>query len=152
MVGNRAFSSQNLGHVIVLYLSQRFFVILVASAHQIVKVINQRENLSVHLHKLDQSHAFTSKLLLEVHIENLCKSCQYNIYLSLLKNFETLLIFKLEVSLISQEHAWKSYKVHQHGYHKHDWVDEDCEHQSEKVLALVSFSLVVEHNIDGIHD
>lgn len=50
-IRNRALSSQNLGHVVVLYVSQSFFRVLGSSAEKLVQVIDNAENPGVHLHK-----------------------------------------------------------------------------------------------------
>tara|TARA_B110000285_G_scaffold222566_1_gene276910 strand:+ start:425 stop:583 length:159 start_codon:yes stop_codon:yes gene_type:complete len=52
-----------------------------------MEILNQRENSSVHDHQFDQGHTFTTKLLLEVNIENLGKSRKDNINLDSTENF-----------------------------------------------------------------
>jgi hypothetical protein len=45
-----AFSCKNLGHVIILHISESFSVVLSSSAAKVMEILNQRENSSVHLH------------------------------------------------------------------------------------------------------
>jgi len=52
-IWDRALSSQNLSHVIILNVAESLFVIFITSADKIMKIVDQREYTSVHVHKLN---------------------------------------------------------------------------------------------------
>lgn len=100
-VWNRALSCKNFCHVVILHIGKCFSVVFGSSAAQVMEILDQRENLSVHLHQLNEGHTFTSELLLEVHVEDLGKSCKDNINLRLVKDLQRILVLELKVSLIN---------------------------------------------------
>jgi len=81
-----ALSGEDLCHVVVLYVRERFFVIFISSADKIMQIINQREDTSVHLHQLDQSHVSILEILPVLAIENLFKRCHDNYNLGITKS------------------------------------------------------------------
>ena len=85
-VRNRALSGQDLGHVVILDVRERFLVIFVASAHKIMHVIDNVEDLSVHFHEFDQSHVLSFESLEVTVVENLDESNHDNMNLSVIKS------------------------------------------------------------------
>lgn len=59
LIWDSALSGQDLGHVIILYVGKSLLVIFVSSTCEIMQVINNGENFSVHHHKLNQSHVLS---------------------------------------------------------------------------------------------
>jgi hypothetical protein len=49
-------SCQDLGHIVVLNVAESLLVIFATSASEIMKIVDQREDASVHIHKFNQGH------------------------------------------------------------------------------------------------
>lgn len=60
-------------------IGKSLFIILSSSAAKIVQVVDKGEDSSVLNHEFDQSHTLSSKVLLEVHVEDLCECSHDNI-------------------------------------------------------------------------
>jgi hypothetical protein len=71
-----------------------------------MKILDQGENSSVHLHELDKGHTFATELGLEVDVENLREGRKDNINLHLRKNLQACLILELKAPFIHQQQAW----------------------------------------------
>ena len=121
-VWNWALTCKNLGHIVILNVSEGFFVVFGSSAAQVMEILDQGENSSVHLHQIDKGHAFATELGLEVDIENLGEGRKDNINLLLRKNLQTGLILKLKAPLINQQQAWQTKQVYYQAYHQNDWA------------------------------
>ena len=55
-VWDGALSCQDLGHIVVLDIAESLLVIFATSAGEIMKIVDQREDTSMHIHKFNQSH------------------------------------------------------------------------------------------------
>jgi hypothetical protein len=86
-IWNGTLSGQNLGHVVILHIAQGFFVIFVSSAGQVMQIVDQGENPSVHLHKLNQGHEGTLELLIPgLAVEDFNKGFHDNLNLNVCKS------------------------------------------------------------------
>ena len=114
LIWNRALTSKSLRHVVVLNVCQCLLRVFVSSTHQIVHVVDNREDASVHHHQVDKSCEFASKHLVEVYVENLNEGRQYNCCLGCGQFFQVSLVFELKASAVFQQEGWKTNEVDHH--------------------------------------
>lgn len=86
-------------------------MVFVSSANQVMQVINQSKDDSMHSHQFNQGSSFASEQLLKVNIEDLDESLEHNLGLLRSQGFQTLLVFVLEV-LVTLEHVvWQTQEI-----------------------------------------
>lgn len=101
-----ALVGENLGHVIVLHVAQCLLIVLGASADQIVKIVSDLEDLSVHHHQLNQSHVLAFVILPVLTIEDLSESNHDHLDLEIVQSVLRKLVFAFEVLRVLQQHIW----------------------------------------------
>lgn len=84
-------------------VGKSLFIVLGSSAAQIMQVVDEREDPSMLLHEFDQCHALSSKVLLEVHIEDLGECGHDDVDLGIIENLKGGLVLELEMSLIFKQ-------------------------------------------------
>lgn len=88
-------------------------MVLVSSTDEIMQVVNQSKDDSVHLHQFDKGSSFSGKELVKVHVENLCKCGQHNSCLVISKSLKILLVLVLEIFVGLEQEVWKTQEVNQ---------------------------------------
>ena len=126
-VRNRALTCKSFGHIVILNVSKSFDIVLGSFAAQVVRVLNQREDSSVHLHELDERHTFSCELFHEIQVENLGECGKDDINLLIIKNLQGSLILELKVSLVNQKQAWKAEQINDKRNKKNNRAEHNCE-------------------------
>jgi len=126
-----------------LDIAQGFLVILVTSTGKVMKIIDQRENNSMHLHQFDQSHesafeGITPCLTIEDFHEGIHNNRNLGIGQSILRK----LVLMLEVSAFFKKNVWKRKEVNDNTKDHEDWSKDNGHQELHNVFSFVIFSLI----------
>ena len=148
-VRNSALSRQNLGLVVVFDVGERLTVVLQAPAAQVMQVVDQPEDATVHNHELDLCHLPTRKAPQELtRVHDAHVRLDEDVRLMVVHRVKMRRILELELILILHQQVRQSQEVDQQRGYDDQWSKEDREECFQGALPGELLPLVVERNED----
>jgi len=149
-VGHRALASEDLSQVVILNVLQGLFVVLDATAAEVVEVVDDAHDGPVLDHGVDEGSALVLVLLLEVDVENTHEDGVHLVDLVVVHLLKGVLVLELEALLFLQQHVHQVEEVYDERQEDEHWVQQQGEDYVHEILALVGLSTILEQDVDGV--
>ena len=139
-VRNSALSRQNLGLVVVFDVGERLTVVLQAAAAQVMQVVDQPEDATVHNHELDLCHLPTRKAPQELtRVHDAHVRLDEDVRLMVVHRVMMRRILELELILILHQQVRQSQEVDQQRGYDDQWSKEDREECFTRAMEVCDY-------------